>query len=141
MENYAELITMTSHLVYTNEDAPAIISEDPQAPVKRPPKIHLKRKSREKVTSKKAAQPMAEEEAEKAEEEEEVEQSRPQAVIETRPLSKEGVLSELALVVVSDQSDEGSSEERVGASTLQGPIAGRTEVVAAAGASSSVAAE
>ncbi|MQL70584.1 hypothetical protein Taro_002896 [Colocasia esculenta] len=114
MENYVEQIAMTSCL----------------------------RKSGAKVVSKKAAQPVAEEEAEEVEEEEEVvEQLRPQAVIETRPLSKEGIFSELGLVVVSDQSDESSSEERVGASMSQGPIAGRTKAVAAAGASSTVAAE
>ncbi|MQL99186.1 hypothetical protein Taro_031903, partial [Colocasia esculenta] len=147
MENYAEQIAVTSCLVFVNEDAPATIAKEqrptsPQAPKKRPPSIHLKRKSGAKVASKKAAQPVAEEEAKEAEEEEEVaEQTRPQAIIETRPLSKEGVFSELGLVVVSDQSDESSSEERVGASMPQGPIAGRTEVVAAAGASSTIAVE
>ncbi|MQM14938.1 hypothetical protein Taro_047874 [Colocasia esculenta] len=147
MENYAEQIAVTSCLVYVNEGVHTPIAEgwhptSPQAPEKRPLLICLKRKSRVKVVSKKATQPVAEEEAEEAEEEEEmVEQSRPQAVIEMRPLSKEGVFSELGLVVVSDQSDESSSEERVGASTPQGPIVGRTEAVAAAGASNTVAVE
>ncbi|MQL92518.1 hypothetical protein Taro_025143 [Colocasia esculenta] len=139
MENYAEQIAVTSYLVYVNEGVRTPVAEErrptsPQAPKKRPSLIRLKRKSGAKVVSKKATQPVAEEEAEEAEEEEE-------AVIEMRPLSKKGVFSELGLVVVNDQSDESSSEERVGASTPQGPIVGRTEAVAAAGASNTVAAE
>ncbi|MQL79966.1 hypothetical protein Taro_012408, partial [Colocasia esculenta] len=135
MEDYVEEIVVTSCLVYVNEGVRTPIAEErrptsPQAPKKRPPLICLKRKSGAIVVSKKAAQPVAEEEAKEAEGEE-----------ETRPLSKEGVFSELGLVVVSDHFDESSSDERVGASTPQGPIAGRIDIVAAAKASSTIAAQ
>ncbi|MQM02585.1 hypothetical protein Taro_035352 [Colocasia esculenta] len=135
------LIAVTSCLVYVNEGVCTPIAEEwrptsPQAPKKRPPLIHLKKKFGAKVVSKKAAHPVAKEEAEEAEGEEEA-----LGCDRERPLSKEGVFSELGLVVVSDHSDESSSEERVGASVSQGPIAGRTDAVAAAEASNTIAAE
>ncbi|MQL78857.1 hypothetical protein Taro_011286, partial [Colocasia esculenta] len=147
MENYVEQIAVTPFLVYVNEGVRTPVTEErrptsPQASKKRPPLICLKGKSGAKVVSKKAAQPVAVEEAEEAEEEEEmVEQVSPKTTMEMRSLSRKGMFSELGLVVVSDQSDEGSSEERVGASMPQGPIVGRTEAVAAAGASSTIAVE
>ncbi|MQL69029.1 hypothetical protein Taro_001315 [Colocasia esculenta] len=114
MENYAEQIAVTSCLVYVNEGVRTPIAEErcPTSPQALEKRPPLIRLKR-KSGAKVVSKKVAQPVAEEEAEEAEEE----------------------------EESDESSSEERVGASTPQGPISGRTKVVAAAGASSTIAVE